>query len=309
MADKLSQSPASADTPVSVGDGWRWKHLAIGLAAHLEQTEAHMQVKTDKSGAAHAEEGRALREQGQKLLALAQSELAISPHQPVKAMTQDGRDGAALHLPREIMIKLSSRYDGGLRVRSDDVPGLFLSSKDIPALFRDLPKALAVLIEHNGLNPPTPNNVHQGAGRDERDAAASALKRLRITGCALSEYERIQMADAIEKVLKSPPIVPAQDGDDALRDEISEIIVNNVTTEEWFDQKTWHSRVTDCGPAAEEIMRHLRLYSSVTDEMIDAAMEAMEKSPSGNRRERFAVALTAALRRSRPSPAAKDETQ
>lgn len=159
------------------------------------------------------------------------------------------------------------------------------------------------------LKSPTPNNAHQGGSEDvEIPELVEFIRKegaIR-TGAGADENawcEKMQRVAAILKTVKSTPSTPAQEGEDALRDEISEIIANNVTTEEWFDQKTWHSRVTDCGLAAEEIMRHLRLYSSVTDEMIDAAMEAMEKSPSGNRRERFAAALTAALRRSRPSPA------
>lgn len=164
--------------------------------------------------------------------------------------------------------------------------------------------------------------THQGVSRDA--VIEDALTAIRQSAKAWREVGGNARAgllefscDEIERALKSTPsphtelpaMVAAQEGEDALRDEISEIIANNVTTEEWFAQKTWHSCVTDCGPAAKEIMRHLCLYSSVTDEMIDAAMEAMEKSPSGNRRERFAVALTAALRRFRPSPAPKDETK
>lgn len=56
---------------VPLREAINWKGLALGLAAHLEATELHMQVRTDKIGAAHAHEGRDLREAGQKLIALA----------------------------------------------------------------------------------------------------------------------------------------------------------------------------------------------------------------------------------------------
>ena len=50
-----------------------WKALAIGIAAHLENLEAHISVKTGKRGADHDREGQELREAGRKLIALVRS--------------------------------------------------------------------------------------------------------------------------------------------------------------------------------------------------------------------------------------------
>jgi hypothetical protein len=41
-----------------------------------------------------------------------------------------------------------SRPDGGLRVYSDDVPGLVLSSTDIDGVLEDVTEALKVLLSH-----------------------------------------------------------------------------------------------------------------------------------------------------------------
>lgn len=46
-----------------------------------------------------------------------------------------------------IHLNLKRREDGGLRIWSDDVPGLMLSGKDESAVLRDVGPALAVLFE------------------------------------------------------------------------------------------------------------------------------------------------------------------
>lgn len=55
-----------------------------------------------------------------------------------------------LDLPREITLRLSTT-DGCLVIRSDDVLGLYMASKDHDAVFADLPEVLGDLIQHNGL--------------------------------------------------------------------------------------------------------------------------------------------------------------
>lgn len=39
--------------------------------------------------------------------------------------------------------------DGNWMITSDDLPGLILGGKDLPALLRDLPKAVKILLEKN----------------------------------------------------------------------------------------------------------------------------------------------------------------
>lgn len=52
-----------------------WKTLALWMAAHIEQVEAHCSVRTGTKGVAHAEEGRQLREAGKQLMALSRAQL------------------------------------------------------------------------------------------------------------------------------------------------------------------------------------------------------------------------------------------
>jgi hypothetical protein len=46
-------------------------------------------------------------------------------------------------------IRVQDREDGGLRIWSDDIPGLVLSSLDRSGVWRDLGPAIEVLLEHN----------------------------------------------------------------------------------------------------------------------------------------------------------------
>lgn len=48
-----------------------------------------------------------------------------------------------------ITVKFSHREDGGLRVESQDVPGLFLSNRDPRVVLRDLIPAIKLLIREN----------------------------------------------------------------------------------------------------------------------------------------------------------------
>lgn len=48
-------------------------------------------------------------------------------------------------IDREITIKMAPREDGGLRVWSDDLPGLILSKYDQGTVLRDLGTAIAIL--------------------------------------------------------------------------------------------------------------------------------------------------------------------
>lgn len=51
-------------------------------------------------------------------------------------------------IEREITIKIGPREDGGLRIWSDDVPGLVLSFRDQRTVLLDLGPALIALLEH-----------------------------------------------------------------------------------------------------------------------------------------------------------------
>lgn len=58
-----------------------------------------------------------------------------------------------LSLPEEgetrITLRLLPREDGGLRIVSDDVPGLILSGADQSAVWRDLGPAIEALLKRN----------------------------------------------------------------------------------------------------------------------------------------------------------------
>jgi hypothetical protein len=49
---------------------------------------------------------------------------------------------------REITIKLAPREDGGLRVWSDEVPGLILSHSDQEKIIKDLGVALLAILQY-----------------------------------------------------------------------------------------------------------------------------------------------------------------
>lgn len=53
-------------------------------------------------------------------------------------------------LPNAVTLKLEPRPDGGLRVSSDDVPGLVLSHKHPAKVMADILPALRGILEHNG---------------------------------------------------------------------------------------------------------------------------------------------------------------
>ena len=46
----------------------------------------------------------------------------------------------------KIIVCFEARPDGGLRVYSDDVPGLVLSSTDIDGVLEDIPNALSIIL-------------------------------------------------------------------------------------------------------------------------------------------------------------------
>lgn len=50
-------------------------------------------------------------------------------------------------MPEEVRIIIQRRIDGGLRVYSDDVPGLVLSGSDPTKVMADVWPALMVLLE------------------------------------------------------------------------------------------------------------------------------------------------------------------
>lgn len=58
-------------------------------------------------------------------------------------------------IPHEITVRLIPREDGGLRICSDDVPGLILSSTDLDEIMLDLLPAAEDLMRHNGSMPRT----------------------------------------------------------------------------------------------------------------------------------------------------------
>jgi predicted RNase H-like HicB family nuclease len=52
-----------------------------------------------------------------------------------------------------VTVTLIDREDGGLRVRSVDLPGLILSGKDKAAVCASIAPAIEALLKHKGLNP------------------------------------------------------------------------------------------------------------------------------------------------------------
>jgi hypothetical protein len=56
-------------------------------------------------------------------------------------------------IPREFTARFIPREDGGLRVCSDDLPGLILSSKDSAGIMRELLEIAEVLMRHNDPKP------------------------------------------------------------------------------------------------------------------------------------------------------------
>lgn len=57
----------------------KWKVIAVGAGAHLEMLEAHCAVKTGKTGSAHADEGKELREAGKAHIAIVRAALEQKP--------------------------------------------------------------------------------------------------------------------------------------------------------------------------------------------------------------------------------------
>lgn len=94
-------------------------------------------------------------------------------------------------LAREISIRISEREDGGIRVWSDDVPGLVLSGPDKDKVLGDIGPALKALVTHNG-------NIEL---REDHPAArlfetsAAEITRLRTENAA--------MRDALEPFAKA----------------------------------------------------------------------------------------------------------
>jgi hypothetical protein len=54
-----------------------------------------------------------------------------------------------------LTVTLEDREDGGLRVYSDDLPGLILSGPNKPAVFESIPQAIQVLFSHRGFEGVT----------------------------------------------------------------------------------------------------------------------------------------------------------
>ncbi len=48
------------------------------------------------------------------------------------------------------VIIIEDREDGGIRVYSDDLPGLVLSGKNRVAVMADIESAVRIILEHNG---------------------------------------------------------------------------------------------------------------------------------------------------------------
>ena len=48
----------------------------------------------------------------------------------------------------KVTVTFEQRPDGGLRVWSEDVPGLTLSSRDVEGVIADIPVAIATILSH-----------------------------------------------------------------------------------------------------------------------------------------------------------------
>jgi len=58
-----------------------------------------------------------------------------------------------MKIDREIRIVVSPREDGGVRVWSDDVPGLILSGLDVRNVLLDISPALVTILEYRTARP------------------------------------------------------------------------------------------------------------------------------------------------------------
>ena len=52
-----------------------------------------------------------------------------------------------------VKVNIENRDDGGIRVWSDDLPGLILSGKDRTKVIADIEPAVRVLLRHKGKEP------------------------------------------------------------------------------------------------------------------------------------------------------------
>lgn len=66
-------------------------------------------------------------------------------------------------IDREITIKIAPREDGGLRVWSDDLPGLILSHSNQRLVLQDMGNVIAILCSHN---KPTPRDLAKHGAPD-----------------------------------------------------------------------------------------------------------------------------------------------
>lgn len=112
----------SPDAPLpEAGDARTWKTLAIGMGAHLEQLEAHCSVQTGKTGSAHADEGRELREAGKAFVGMVRSLIAC------RSERGDGLHPETEKLVAEFsfalrakLLKAQHKYEFGDNWRTDD---------------------------------------------------------------------------------------------------------------------------------------------------------------------------------------------
>lgn len=103
------------------GEFRNWKTLAIGMGAHLEQLETHCSVQTGKTGSAHADEGRELREAGKAFVAMVRSLIAC------RSERGDGLHPETEKLVAEFsfalrakLLKAQQKYEFGDDWRTDD---------------------------------------------------------------------------------------------------------------------------------------------------------------------------------------------
>jgi hypothetical protein len=91
---------------------------------------------------------------------------------PVSAAPQSGDHWQNVSMAP--VINFSSREDGGLRIWSDDIPGLILSHADPAQVLRDLGPAIGALLKHNGRQ--TGKDAISAAVEAEREACEAAIR-------------------------------------------------------------------------------------------------------------------------------------
>lgn len=230
-----SQSPASADTPVSVGDGCDWPAKLFTMQDEPGEHDPCYLICPDGAMIpfCHHDTNGVDQARVKFIMDACNAALAASPH-PVKPMTQDER-GGKLRAYFSLILDL-------LRWASMGTP--IVSGESIEA---DL--ELAIMQTKAWLKSSTPNNAHQGGSGDAGNLSKHGMNcPANLVGVGVWDSEclcglgwRIELqteremhnawrkrAEEAETKLQSSPATPAQEGDDATLEQDALLILVSV---------------------------------------------------------------------------------